>query len=83
MIIQHPVNADFSEVALDDMRLLLRAPRLCDLVVYVGDSWSTRARQLQGQHGFDLRIFPDHMLKTRFMWGASYLADYVWNPGID
>lgn len=83
MIIQQNVNADFCETTLEDMRLLLRAPRLCDLVVYVGETWATPARRLQGEHGFDLRIFPDHMLKTRFTWGASYASDYAWSPGVN
>ena len=81
MIIEMQTACDLSETTLDDARLLLRAPRLADLAVYAGESQATRARHLQGLHGFELCIFPDHLLRCRWTWGARYLGDYAWTDG--
>lgn len=81
MILKSTVDIDFGETALDWARQKLGADLICHLKVYASQLCALEARRLQGRHGFELVIVPDHLMPGEYAWSASYLGRHAWSPG--
>lgn len=81
MNIMMPTACDFSETSLDAGRRMLVAPDLHSLKVYVSNASATLARRLQGDHGFELVVVPDHMMPSPYSWNVEYMGKHAWSRG--
>lgn len=82
MTVEMPrTQMNLSETALDEARHALGSGLIGKLKVYASDSGSLVARRLQGAHGFELVIIPDHLLLSSYSWGAEFNGNHYWsNP---
>jgi hypothetical protein len=79
--IRLPIDCDFSETGLDDMRVRLGAANMSDLTVFVTEYERLRARQLQGVYGFDLVIIPHEIARSSMAWCAAFGGSVCWSMG--
>ena len=75
-----PINCDMTETTLAEAARMMGISGLANLRVYVGRTIGLPARRLQGEHGFELIVLPDHLLVTPYTWGAEWNGHQVWSP---
>jgi hypothetical protein len=76
--IEMPIACSLSTMALEEAAQMMGGAKIADLHVYASLLLRRDARELQGEHGFELTLVPPAVLKSDYAWLVVHGFDSVW-----
>lgn len=77
------VRCDLCEGVLIEAANKMGCVPLHDCTLYVSLEHRALARRLQAEHGFDLVMVPETLLKNRYGWALQHIGDLVYSEGCE